>query len=77
MLCTQANYYGINCGRVDLSFDLESRKLVKRNAWTVLMDDRFALDPVIVESTKTIVENAEERRQTVIGEVSEKISAQR
>jgi 2',3'-cyclic-nucleotide 2'-phosphodiesterase (5'-nucleotidase family) len=39
------------------------------------MDDRFALDPVIVESTKTIVENAEERRQTVIGEVSEKISA--
>ena len=75
VLCTQANYYGINCGRVDLSFDLESRKLVKRNAWTVLMDDRFTLDPVIVESTKSIVKNAEERRQTVIGEVSEKISA--
>lgn len=75
VLCTQANYYGINCGRVDLSFDLESRKLVKRNAWTVLMDDRFALDPVIVESTKAVVENAEARRQTVIGEVEEEISA--
>ncbi|MEN8774671.1 MAG: bifunctional UDP-sugar hydrolase/5'-nucleotidase [Akkermansiaceae bacterium] len=74
VLCTQANYYGINCGRVDLSFDQESRKLVKRNAWTVLMDDRFALDPVIVESTKVIVQNAEERRKTVIGEVTEKIS---
>jgi 2',3'-cyclic-nucleotide 2'-phosphodiesterase/3'-nucleotidase len=75
VLCTQANYYGINCGRVDLSFDLESRKLVKRNAWTVLMDDRFALDPVIVESTKAVVENAEARRQTVIGKVEEEISA--
>ena len=75
VLCTQANYYGINCGRVDLSFDLESRELVKRNAWTVLMDDRFSLDPVIVESTKAIVENAGERRKTVIGEVKEMIPA--
>lgn len=74
VLCTQANYYGIHCGRVDLSFDQESRKLVKRNAWTVLMDDRFELDPVIVESTKDIVGNAEERRKTVIGKVGSVIS---
>ena len=75
VLCTQANYFGINCGRVDLSFDLESRKLVKRNAWTVLMDDRFELDPLIVESTKSVVANAEERRKTVIGTVKSVISA--
>ncbi|MFT6864996.1 MAG: 2',3'-cyclic-nucleotide 2'-phosphodiesterase (5'-nucleotidase family) [Akkermansiaceae bacterium] len=75
VLCTQANYFGINCGRVDLSFDQESRKLVKRNAWTVLMDERFALDPVIVESTKEVVGNAEERRKTVIGKVASVISA--
>lgn len=75
VLCTQANYYGINCGRVDLSFDLESRKLVKRNAWTVLMDDRFELDPVIMESTKSVVANAGERRKTGIGKVSSMISA--
>ena len=75
VLCTQANYFGINCGRVDLSFDLESRKLVKRNAWTVLMDDRFELDPLIVESTKSVVANAEERRKTVIGTVKAVISA--
>jgi 2',3'-cyclic-nucleotide 2'-phosphodiesterase (5'-nucleotidase family) len=75
VLCTQANYFGINCGRVDLSFDLESRKLVKRNAWTVLMDDRFELDPLVIESTQDIVENAKERRQTVIGTVKSSISS--
>lgn len=75
VLCTQANYHGINCGRVDLSFDLESRKLVKRNAWTVLMDDRFELDPLIIESTKEVVAGAKERRKTVIGTVKSKISA--
>ncbi|MGC6582742.1 MAG: bifunctional metallophosphatase/5'-nucleotidase [Akkermansiaceae bacterium] len=75
VLCTQANYYGINCGRVDLTFDLESRKLVKRAAWTVLMDDRIPLDPLILESTKEALETAEQRRQIVIGEVTEKISA--
>ncbi len=75
VLCTQANYFGINCGRVDLSFDLESRKLVKRNAWTVLMDDRFELDPLIIESTKKTVEMAEERRKVVIGSVKNLISS--
>lgn len=73
VLCTQANYYGINCGRVDLSFDLDSRKLVKRNAWTVLMDDRIPLDPLIIESSKEAVENAAARRKVVIGEVKEKL----
>ena len=76
VLCTQANYYGINCGRVDLSFDLESRKLVKRNAWTVLMDDRFELDPLVIESTKKVVEMADERRAVVIGTVRNPISAE-
>lgn len=75
VLCTQANYYGINCGRVDLSFDLESRKLVKRNAWTVLMDNRVEMDPLVLESSKEAVANAEERKKVVIGEVKSKISA--
>lgn len=75
VLCTQANFHGINCGRVDLSFELETRKLVKRNAWTVLMDDRFELDPLVIESTKDAVENAGERRRVVIGKVRNPISS--
>jgi 2',3'-cyclic-nucleotide 2'-phosphodiesterase (5'-nucleotidase family) len=39
------------------------------------MDDRFELDPLIVESTKSVVANAEERRKTVIGTVKSVISA--
>lgn len=48
-LLSQAGYYGIHCGRVDLTFDLDSRKLLDRRAFTLLMDDRFALDPLVME----------------------------
>ena len=34
VLCSQAAYHGIHCGRTDLTFDLESRKLVGRRAIT-------------------------------------------
>lgn len=49
VLCSQASYYGIHCGRIDLTFDLASRKLVDRRAFTVLMDDRFELDPLVMQ----------------------------
>ncbi|MFM8735685.1 MAG: bifunctional metallophosphatase/5'-nucleotidase [Pirellulales bacterium] len=49
VLCSQASYYGIHCGRIDLTFDLDSRTLVDRRAFTLLMDDRFALDPAVME----------------------------
>jgi 5'-nucleotidase / UDP-sugar diphosphatase len=48
VLCSQASYFGIHCGRVDLSFDRESRKLVDRRAFTVLMDGRFEPDPAVL-----------------------------
>lgn len=52
VVCSQASYHGIHCGRVDLTFDLDTRKLVDRKAFTVLMDDRFALDPLVMELAK-------------------------
>jgi 2',3'-cyclic-nucleotide 2'-phosphodiesterase (5'-nucleotidase family) len=48
-LCSQASYHGIHCGRVDLTFDLATRKLVDRRVYTLLMDDRFAADPLVVQ----------------------------
>ena len=51
-LLSQAGYFGIHCGRVDLTFDLDSRKLVDRRAFTLLMDDRFALDPLVMELSR-------------------------
>ncbi len=49
VLCSQASYYGIHCGRIDLTFDLASRKLMDRRAFTILMDDRFSLDPLVMQ----------------------------
>jgi 2',3'-cyclic-nucleotide 2'-phosphodiesterase (5'-nucleotidase family) len=49
VLCSQASYFGIHCGRIDLTFDLATRKLVDRKAFTLLMDDRFPLDPLVMQ----------------------------
>lgn len=67
VLCSQASYYGINCGRVDLTFDLESRKLVQRRAFTLLMDKRFELDPVVMELAQSDLKKADEQMARKLG----------
>lgn len=57
--CSQASYHGIHCGRVDLTFDLDSRTLVDRRAFTILMDDRYPLDPAVMELAKPGLEAAD------------------
>ena len=49
VLCSQSSYHGIHCGRVDLTFDMATRKLVDRRVYTLLMDDRFAADPLVMQ----------------------------
>jgi 5'-nucleotidase len=58
VVCSQASYYGIHCGRVDLTFDLDTRKLVDRRAFTLLLDDRFAPDPLVMEMAKPDLDTA-------------------
>ena len=48
-LYTQADYFGIHCGRVVISFDVESRRIVEKRAYTVLMDERLPEDPLVLE----------------------------
>lgn len=60
-ICTQASYFGIHCGRVDLTFDLESRKLIDRKAFTVRMDGRFELDPAVMETARPELKKADEQ----------------
>ncbi len=67
VLCTQASYHGIHCGRVDLTFDLESRKLLDRRAFTLLMDDRFEPDPVVMELAQPDLKNAGEHLARKLG----------
>jgi len=75
VLCSQANYYGIHCGRVDLTFDLESRKLIDRRAFTVLMDSRFDLDPLVIEVAKPELAKAEEQMKRKVCTVKREIPA--
>jgi 2',3'-cyclic-nucleotide 2'-phosphodiesterase (5'-nucleotidase family) len=58
VLCSQASYHGIHCGRIDLTFDRDSRKLLERRAFTVLMDGRFELDPEVMDFARPELEKA-------------------
>jgi 2',3'-cyclic-nucleotide 2'-phosphodiesterase (5'-nucleotidase family) len=49
VFCSQAGYHGIHCGRVDLTFDRDTRKLIGRDAMTDLMDARFEPDAAVMD----------------------------
>jgi 2',3'-cyclic-nucleotide 2'-phosphodiesterase (5'-nucleotidase family) len=69
-LCSQASYHGIHCGRIDLTFDGESRRLVDTRAFTLLMDDRFPLDPAVLQVARPDIAASEEalaREVCVVG----------
>ena len=48
VLYTQADHYGIHAGKVDLTFDRATRRLVQRQATTVQMDHQVALDSAVL-----------------------------
>jgi 2',3'-cyclic-nucleotide 2'-phosphodiesterase (5'-nucleotidase family) len=69
VICTQAAYHGIQCGRVDLTFDKETRKLLKKRIVSNLMDDRFALDPIVLQHAQPYLDTATEYTKKEIGEL--------
>lgn len=71
---TQANYFGINMGRVDLVFDTETRKLVDRKVQTKLMDSSIALDPAVLSATAKDLEASKAECSREIGEVKDVLS---
>lgn len=70
VLCSQASYYGIHCGKLDLTFDRASGKLVGRNAATTLMDKAYALDPGVMEVAQPELKAAEEQLSRKVATVS-------
>jgi 5'-nucleotidase / UDP-sugar diphosphatase len=72
-LCSQASYHGIHCGRVDLTFDLSTRKLVDRRVYTLLMDDRFALDPLVMQIAEPDLAAAAEELARPVAQASREI----
>lgn len=73
VLCTQASYYGIHCGRVDLTFDTDSRKLIDRKAITVLMDKKFDLDPAVMEAANPDLKKSAEQLARKVATVTQTI----
>lgn len=76
-LYTQANYFGIHCGRVDLSFDIETRRLVERRAFTVLMDERIEVDPMVIAASRNDIEESDRFLGGEIGVLEDKLSDRR
>ena len=74
-LYTQANYYGIHLGRVDLTFQIETGRLIDKRAFTILMDDRFDLDPAALSLAKDDLDLSKKELDKPIGTVTEALSA--
>src|SRR5712691_8028577 len=53
VLFTQADHFGIHAGRIDLLFDRNSKKLLRREAICELMDNRFSFDQMVLSRAQS------------------------
>jgi 2',3'-cyclic-nucleotide 2'-phosphodiesterase (5'-nucleotidase family) len=74
-LYTQASYYGIHLGRIDLTFSRESRKLVHKRAHTIFMDNRFEPDPFVLAVARDQIDITEEELSKPVCTVTAPLSA--
>src|SRR6266571_8076063 len=71
VLFTQADHFGIHVGRVDLLFDRNSKKLLRREPICELMDNRFQLDHVVISRAVAQLTESEASLAQSIGELTE------
>jgi 2',3'-cyclic-nucleotide 2'-phosphodiesterase (5'-nucleotidase family) len=71
VLFTQADHFGIHVGRVDLLFDRNSKKLLRREAICELMDHRFSLDQTVLSRAKPQLAESNAAVSEAIGEVAD------
>jgi 2',3'-cyclic-nucleotide 2'-phosphodiesterase/3'-nucleotidase len=74
-LFTQADHFGIHVGRIDLLFDRNSRRLLHREAFCELMDNRFGFDSVVMSRAKTQLAESADALSQPIGELAETLRA--
>ena len=73
-LYTQAGYHGIYLGRVDLAFSMNDHRLVDKRSFTVMMDSRFDLDPVVIDTASPELEGATKDLAQPVGTLAEELS---
>ncbi|HTS19401.1 MAG TPA: bifunctional UDP-sugar hydrolase/5'-nucleotidase [Verrucomicrobiae bacterium] len=71
VLYTQADYYGIYLGRVDLVFDTDKGRVIRRQSNTFLMDDHIPFDPAILKLAGEDLDRAAKASSAVIGEATD------
>jgi len=71
VLYTQADHYGIHVGKVDLTFDRATRRLLARQAITVPMDHRIPFDPLVLSLARSELTMADQLLAREIGELTE------
>jgi 2',3'-cyclic-nucleotide 2'-phosphodiesterase/3'-nucleotidase len=71
VLYTQADHYGIYAGKIDLTFDRESRRLIHRVAVTVPMDHQVPLDPLVLSLSRGELDVADRLLAREVGELTE------
>src|SRR6266496_921914 len=71
VLFTQADHCGIHAGRVDLLFDRNSKKLLRRDAMCELMDNRFGIDQMVFSRAKSQLADSGAATSEPIGELAE------
>ena len=71
VLYTQADHFGIHAGKVDLTFDRATRKLLQRAATTVPMDHQVALDPLILSMSQSALDGAVQALAQPMGALTE------
>ena len=69
VLFTQADHFGIHVGRVDLLFDRNSRKLLRREAICEVMDNHFDPDHVVLSRAGSQLAESEASLAQPIGEL--------
>ncbi|MFT5109903.1 MAG: 2',3'-cyclic-nucleotide 2'-phosphodiesterase (5'-nucleotidase family) [Verrucomicrobiales bacterium] len=74
-LYTQAGYHGIYLGRVDLAFSMENHRLVDKRSFTVMMDRRFDLDPIVIDTASSEIEAAKRDLAKPVGKLAATLSA--
>ena len=75
VLFTQADHFGIHVGRVDLLFDRNSKKLLRREAMCELMDSRLDPDQVVLSRAGSQLTQSGASLAQPIGELTETLHA--
>ena len=75
VLFTQADHFGIHVGRLDLLFDRNSKKLLRREAICELMDNRFDPDHVVLSRAGSQLAESESSLAQPIGELRDTLHA--